>query len=383
MLGVSESGLILYQLGTDTNEGIGEDTRRVLMIISADGERRATISCDAECDKDWNMEGSDAPLPDRERALINGVDAPKSFSDLAAQIGRALRVTPPVPSTIPLRVRNKPEEGTCAVLDVVEPEGPLTLMNIAGSGCHETRAQLLEHPRSGFLFVRIRHEGDHLTIEDDRWIPASVLGGLRLVRQAGEEQRRRRPARAIPLAKQALALVPESHEARWILANAMADAGYAWTSARAELDVAYPAHHDCTLMEGPTGFFSWLSQRSPWAVAAAGDPWFEEALRAHGASHDPLTADDLLYLPETRLPPWEAEPATEEAPETEPSADSPEKALQADASAAPSSDQAGARLFLGGLPIAFDLGSILVVAAHLVILGSVVLARRAARERPS
>ena len=51
--------------------------------------------------------------------------------------------------------------------------------------------------------------------------------------------------------------------------------------------------------------------------------------------------------------------------------------------AAPSSDQAGARLFLGGLPIAFDLGSILVVAAHLVILGSVVLARRAARERPS
>jgi hypothetical protein len=228
------------------------------------------------------------------------------------------------------------------------------------------------------LFLRIRYDDDRVTIDDDRWIDAAMLEGARLAKRAEKAHQDRKLPQAMTLAKQALALLPESDAARWVLARSMADAGYSWSAARTELDIAYPPRHNCSIIDGPAGFYAWLSQRSPWAEEAKADPWISTMLKDHAVSHYGASAEDLLYLPAPRL----TRPDVEEVAAADIKAPPPPPAIEPpitpppQVTEPPKAEASGVRFFLGGIPVTFDLGTLLVVGAHILFLGGYALAKR-------
>lgn len=381
VVGVGDDGLVLYRLDVFSPDNIRPEERLELQLIGADGRLRATITCREPCNGHWDFSEADQRLPERvSRSLVDLPSRQTSFDQLEVDVARVIGATPLRPSTRPFAVRSDPKSGLCASIEVLDPEGPLPIFQIEDTACEKAEVKLFEHPRSGYLFLRISYANKRLTVADDRWIDASVLEGARLAKRAEKARREQRSAQAIALSKQALALVPESDEARWTLAQAMADAGYAWISVKAELNIAYPPSHTCSLIEGPAGFYSWLSKRSPWADEAATDPWLTTMLDRHRETHDDADPTQLLNPPLPRL--TRPEVMVEDPPVPEPPAPPavtpPPPPREMDA--AHEAEAPGLRFHLAGYPVTFDLGTLLLVGAHLVVLGGYTILKRRSRE---
>jgi hypothetical protein len=395
VLGVSEDGLILYRL-----EALREDdgnTGPHLVVIGPDGVTRATMSCDWDgpCGSNWLVE--EEPLPKHARKALHRIGPAQSLSDLSVKVARALGTTRLNAASMPIRVRLN--HGPCFSVDAVAEEGMLPLYQIydygGGEGCARPRVALFEHPHSDFVFLRIQYDDGRTGVDDDRWISKSHLEGWRLVRNAERAYRQGDPDMAVRRSRLAMELVPESYEARVVLAHAMADAGYAWSAAMGDLDVPYPQYHDCTLWEHGASLETWLREQSPWKD----DPWLEKWISSvsnrHHAAHRTPRPWDLInpsaprpprkemmeeMLAEENAGPASECPDTAPAPAEEPSAS---ESIPAEPVALPQSEPLRLRIVVRGLPIAFDLGSLIVLCVHVFILAGILVAMKRRRTQPS